>query len=264
MQNARQGDMPLVEAYLARRALDYLVGFNLSPVLWRKLPGARSAGRVQSVCLRIIVEREMEIEAFNPKEYWSVKALLETPRGKTFEARLTTLAGKKRDKMSLDTATAAELAVQAVSSRALSIKSGEAKPSTRNPSAPFMTSTLQQEASRKFGFGARQTMNAAQRLYEAGHITYMRTDGIDMAPEAMQEARAEIAREGPGWAGALGGLATEALVDRTTQRDDYLLASRYTLELSDDPDEAWVFLGVATRFVELQRPASLREDETSE
>jgi DNA topoisomerase I len=192
MKNPRQVDEPLVEAYLARRALDYLVGFKLSPVLWRKLPGARSAGRVQSVCLRLIVEREMEIEAFTAREYWSVRAVLETPRGKTFEARLTTLGGKKLDRYDLDNQAAATMAVQAVSSRALSVASVEAKPSTRNPSAPFMTSTLQQEASRKFGFGARQTMNAAQRLYEAGHITYMRTDGIDMAPEAVAAARDAI------------------------------------------------------------------------
>jgi DNA topoisomerase-1 len=192
MRNPRQVDMPLVEAYLARRALDYLVGFNLSPVLWRKLPGARSAGRVQSVCLRLIVEREMEIEAFNPQEYWSVRALLTTPRGQDFEARLTVLGGEKLDKFDLGTETAAELAVQAVASRTLTVQSVEAKPATRNPSAPFMTSTLQQEASRKFGMGARQTMSAAQRLYEAGYITYMRTDGIDMAPEAVQAARAEI------------------------------------------------------------------------
>ncbi len=192
MQNPRQVDEPLVEAYLARRALDYLVGFKLSPVLWRKLPGARSAGRVQSVCLRLIVEREQEIEAFNAQEYWSVKALLQTPRGKDFEARLTILAGEKLDKMSLKDSTTAELAVQAVTSRNLSIKSVEAKPANRNPSAPFMTSTLQQEASRKFGMGARQCMNAAQRLYEAGYITYMRTDGIDMAPEAVAAARDAI------------------------------------------------------------------------
>ena len=192
MKNPRQVDMPLVEAYLARRALDYLVGFNLSPVLWRKLPGARSAGRVQSVCLRLIVEREMEIEAFNPQEYWSVKAALTTPRGQELEARLTVLGGDKLDKFDLANSTAAELAVQAVASRALSVTSVEAKPASRNPSAPFMTSTLQQEASRKFGMGARQCMNAAQRLYEAGHITYMRTDGIDMAPEAVQATRAEI------------------------------------------------------------------------
>ena len=192
MDNPRDVDMPLVEAYLARRALDYLVGFNLSPVLWRKLPGARSAGRVQSVTLRIIVEREMEIEAFRAREYWSVKALLATPRGQEFEARLTTLAGKKLDKFDLENDTQAEMAVQAINSRDLKVSSVEAKPASRNPSAPFMTSTLQQEASRKFGMGARATMSTAQRLYEAGHITYMRTDGIDMAPEAVSMARDAI------------------------------------------------------------------------
>ena len=193
MKNPRDVDAPLVHAYLARRALDYLVGFNLSPVLWRKLPGARSAGRVQSVCLRLIVEREMEIEAFNPQEYWSVKAQLSTPRGQSFEARLTSLAGKKLDKYDLANSTQAEMAVQAITSRNLSVHSVESKPAQRNPSAPFMTSTLQQEASRKFGMGARQTMSAAQRLYEAGHITYMRTDGIDMAPEAVMATRDAIA-----------------------------------------------------------------------
>ncbi|QBY01084.1 type I DNA topoisomerase [Rhodophyticola sp. CCM32] len=192
MENPRQVDMELVEAYLARRALDYLVGFNLSPVLWRKLPGAKSAGRVQSVCLRLIVEREMEIEAFKHREYWSVRAVLDTPRGQSFEARLTVLGGNKLDKYDLDNAAAASMAVKAVSSRDLSVQSVEAKPANRNPSAPFMTSTLQQEASRKFGMGARQTMSTAQRLYEAGHITYMRTDGIDMAPEAVSDARSAI------------------------------------------------------------------------
>lgn len=192
MANPREVDMPLVEAYLARRALDYLVGFNLSPVLWRKLPGAKSAGRVQSVTLRIIVEREMEIEVFRAREYWTVKAILSTPRGQEFEARLTTLAGKKLDKFDLSDSTQAEMAVQAISSRDLSVTSVEAKPTTRNPSAPFMTSTLQQEASRKFGMGAKATMSTAQRLYEAGHITYMRTDGIDMAPEAVEMARDAI------------------------------------------------------------------------
>ncbi len=193
MKNPREVDQDLVEAYLARRALDYLVGFNLSPVLWRKLPGAKSAGRVQSVCLRLIVEREMEIEAFSPREYWSVKALLATPRGQEFEARLTVLAGKKLDKYDIENETQAELAVQAINSRDLSVASVEAKPTSRNPAPPFMTSTLQQEASRKFGMGARQTMSAAQRLYEAGLITYMRTDGIDMAPEAVHAARDAIA-----------------------------------------------------------------------
>ncbi len=192
MKNPRDVDQPLVEAYLARRALDYLVGFNLSPVLWRKLPGARSAGRVQSVCLRLIVEREMEIEAFHAREYWSVKALLANARGQEFEARLTVLGGQKLDKYDLANATSAEMAVQAINSRDLKVQSVEAKPASRNPSAPFMTSTLQQEASRKFGMGARQTMNAAQRLYEAGHITYMRTDGIDMAPEAVMATRDAI------------------------------------------------------------------------
>ncbi len=192
MEHPREVDQDLVEAYLARRALDYLVGFNLSPVLWRKLPGARSAGRVQSVCLRLIVEREMEIEAFNAQEYWTVKALLNTPRGQAFEARLTVLGGEKIEKFDLPNQTAAEIAVQAIESRDLSVASVEARPGTRNPSPPFMTSTLQQEASRKFGFGARQTMQIAQRLYEAGHITYMRTDGIDMAPEAVTAARDAI------------------------------------------------------------------------
>ena len=192
MKNPRQVDMPLVEAYLARRALDYLVGFNLSPVLWRKLPGAKSAGRVQSVTLRLIVEREMEIEAFRNREYWSVKALVATPRGQEFEARLVTLAGKKLDRFDLANETQAEMAVQAITSRDLTVTGVEAKPASRNPSAPFMTSTLQQEASRKLGMGARQTMSTAQRLYEAGHITYMRTDGIDMAPEAMTMARDAI------------------------------------------------------------------------
>ena len=190
--NPREIDTPLVHAYLARRALDYLVGFNLSPVLWRKLPGSKSAGRVQSVSLRLVVEREMEIEAFDAREYWSVRAMLETPRGQTFEARLVSLAGKKLDRFDLADATQAELAVQAVESRDLTVTGVEAKPATRNPSPPFMTSTLQQEASRKFGMGAKACMSTAQRLYEAGHITYMRTDGIDMAPEAVSAARDAI------------------------------------------------------------------------
>lgn len=192
MKKPRQVDMALVEAYLARRALDYLVGFNLSPVLWRKLPGAKSAGRVQSVCLRLIVEREMEIEAFRSREYWSVVAKLTTPRGQEFDARLVVLGARKLDKFDLASAQDAEIAVSAITSRALAVSRIEAKPANRNPAPPFMTSTLQQEASRKFGFGARQTMSTAQRLYEAGLITYMRTDGIDMAPEAVSAARNAI------------------------------------------------------------------------
>ena len=192
MLHPRQVDQPLVDAYLARRALDYLVGFTLSPVLWRKLPGAKSAGRVQSVCLRLIVEREMEIEAFRPREFWTVTAALTTPRGQDYEARLTVLGGKRLDKFDIPTAEAAEIAVQAVTSRTLTVQAVESKPASRNPYPPFMTSTLQQEASRKFGMGAKVCMSAAQRLYEAGHITYMRTDGIDMAPEAVMAARDEI------------------------------------------------------------------------
>ena len=192
MANPREIDAPLVHAYLARRALDYLVGFNLSPVLWRKLPGARSAGRVQSVCLRLIVEREIEIEAFKPKEYWSVKASLKTPRGQVFKGKLINFAGTKLDKYDLKSSSEAELAAEAITTRDLVVASVESKPTSRNPFAPFMTSTLQQEAGRKYGMGARQTMQAAQRLYEAGHITYMRTDGIDMTPEAVTSTREAI------------------------------------------------------------------------
>jgi len=200
MANPRQIDQDLVDAYLARRALDYLVGFNLSPVLWRKLPGSRSAGRVQSVALRIICEREIEIERFEPQEYWSVGATA-TPEGKPgFAARLTLHAGEKITKFSLaneDQAVAAKAAVEAAS---FTVASVEAKPSRRNPPPPFTTSTLQQEASRKLGFNAQRTMRTAQRLYEGieiggettGLITYMRTDGVDMAPEAVGDARGTI------------------------------------------------------------------------
>ena len=189
MAQPRQIDQALVDAYLARRALDYLVGFKLSPVLWRKLPGAKSAGRVQSVCLRLIVDREMEIEAFKAKEYWSVHARLTTPGGDEYDAQLVSLAGSKLERFDLPRAEKASMAVTAVASRDLFVTSVQAKPASRNPWPPFMTSTLQQEASRKLGMGAKACMSAAQRLYEAGLITYMRTDGIDMAPEAVMSAR---------------------------------------------------------------------------
>ncbi len=156
MAHPRQVDQALVEAYLARRALDYLVGFTLSPVLWRKLPGARSAGRVQSVCLRLIVEREMEIEAFHAREYWSVTAMLATPRGQEYEARLVTLGGQRLERFDIATQEAAELAVAAIDSRSFTVQAVEKKPANRNPFPPFMTSTLQQEASRKHGMGARR------------------------------------------------------------------------------------------------------------
>ncbi len=203
IDNPRELDMELVEAYLARRALDYLVGFNLSPVLWRKLPGARSAGRVQSVALRLICEREGEIEKFVAKEYWTVDAMMANVAGKEYAAKLVSLDGKKLDKFSLGTESDAMAAKLSVESAALSISSVEAKPVKRRPTAPFTTSTMQQEASRKLGFSATRTMQTAQRLYEGidiggetvGLITYMRTDGVSMVGEAIQEARAIITSE---------------------------------------------------------------------
>lgn len=196
----RQLDMELVEAYLARRALDYLVGFTLSPVLWRKLPGARSAGRVQSVALRLICERETEIEKFDPQEYWTVEGQVKSGSG-DFPARLVALNGEKLEKFTLNNEALALKAKAAVEAADLSIESVEAKPITRNPYPPFTTSTLQQDASRKLGFSATQTMQTAQRLYEGidiggettGLITYMRTDGISMVGEAISDCRAAIA-----------------------------------------------------------------------
>ncbi len=200
MKKPRELDMPLIEAYLARRALDYLVGFTLSPVLWRKLPGSRSAGRVQSVALRLICEREAEIERFKPREYWSVQAQLTTPAGAPFTARLTHLDGKKLDQFDLGDEARAMAAKAAVEAGAFSVDSVERRKVKRNPPAPFTTSTMQQEASRKLGMGAQATMRAAQQLYEGielggetvGLITYMRTDGVQMAREAVDEIRAHI------------------------------------------------------------------------
>ena len=192
MNAPRDIDMELVEAYLARRALDYLVGFNLSPVLWRKLPGARSAGRVQSVALRLVCERETEIEAFNPVEYWSLAAKLSTPKGQAFDARLYVLDGKKVQKLTLGDEAAAKRALETVKAGDFTVDLVEAKPVKRNPPPPFITSTLQQEAARKLGYSASRTMQGAQKLYEAGHITYMRTDGVQMAPEGVQAARSAI------------------------------------------------------------------------
>ena len=194
MDNPRTIDQDLVDAYLARRALDYLVGFTLSPVLWRKLPGARSAGRVQSVALRLICEREMEIEKFIPQEFWTLEADVTSGGSDPFRARLVRLAGEKLEKFTLTNEADGARAKAAVESAQFHIESVEAKPTKRNPSAPFTTSTLQQEASRKLGFNARRTMQTAQRLYEGiniggettGLITYMRTDGIDMEPEAVK------------------------------------------------------------------------------
>ena len=197
----RELDQPLIEAYLARRALDYLVGFTLSPVLWRKLPGSRSAGRVQSVALRLICEREAEIEAFRPREYWTVEAHFLTPAGAPFTARLTHLDGRRLDQFDLNDRTRAMAAKAAVEAGAFTVASVERKRVKRHPPAPFTTSTLQQEASRKLGMGAQATMRCAQQLYEGvelagettGLITYMRTDGVQMAKEAITEIRGHVA-----------------------------------------------------------------------
>src|SRR5437588_418597 len=183
MKHPRQIDGALVDAYMARRALDYLVGFTLSPVLWRKLPGARSAGRVQSVALRLVCDRELEIEKFVPREYWSLVATLATSRGDAFEARLIGADGKKIQRLDIGTGAEAEEFKKAIESANFTVSTVEAKPARRNPQAPFTTPTLQQEASRKLGFAPAHTMPIAQRLYEGldirgetpGLITYMRT-----------------------------------------------------------------------------------------
>jgi DNA topoisomerase-1 len=196
MAAPRQIDMELVEAYLARRALDYLVGFTLSPVLWRKLPGARSAGRVQSVALRIVVDRELEIERFRPQEYWSIEADLAAD-SPPFTARLVKHAGKRVQRLDIKDEATANAARAAIQSGDFTIKSIEKKPVRRFPSPPFTTSTLQQEAARKLGFDAQRTMRAAQKLYEGvdetgGLITYMRTDGVQTTPEGIAQAREVI------------------------------------------------------------------------
>ena len=191
MKAPRDLDHDLIDAYLARRALDYLFGFTLSPVLWRKLPGAKSAGRVQSVALRLIVQREREIEVFKPQEYWSVVATLEQG-GTAFAARLVRFAGAKLDRLSLGEEGTAMRAKAAVESAVFRVEEVEVKPQRRNPYPPFTTSTLQQEAARKLGFSASHTMRVAQNLYEAGAITYMRTDGVQMDHSAISAARAAI------------------------------------------------------------------------
>ncbi|MGN6101277.1 MAG: type I DNA topoisomerase [Devosia sp.] len=191
MQHPRDIDAPLVDAYLARRALDYLVGFTLSPILWRKLPGSRSAGRVQSVALRLVTEREAEIEKFRPQEYWSVLAHL-MHKGKAFEARLYSADGKVTDKLDVKNGAEAEALKTAIEAGRLYVTSVDKKPTRRNPYAPFTTSSLQQEASSRLGFSPSRTMQIAQRLYEDGIITYMRTDAVQMAPEAINATRQAI------------------------------------------------------------------------
>lgn len=191
MKRPRELDQDLIDAYLARRALDYLFGFTLSPVLWRKLPGAKSAGRVQSVSLRLIVEREREIEAFRSQEYWSVIARLEQG-GTEFSARLVKFDGQKLDKLTLGDEGAAMKAKALVEAATFRVEDVETRPTRRHPYPPFTTSTLQQEAARKLGFSASHTMRVAQTLYEAGAITYMRTDGVQMDPSAISDARKAI------------------------------------------------------------------------
>ncbi len=203
MKAPRQIDGALVDAYMARRALDYLVGFTLSPVLWRKLPGARSAGRVQSVALRLVCDRELEIEKFVPREYWSLVATLTTPRGESFEARLVGADGKKIQRLDIGSGAEAEDLKKAIEAANFTVSTVEAKPARRNPQAPFTTSTLQQEASRKLGFAPAHTMRIAQRLYEGidiggettGLITYMRTDGVQIDGSAITQARKVIGED---------------------------------------------------------------------
>ena len=203
MKNPRDIDADLVDAYLARRALDYLVGFTLSPVLWRKLPGARSAGRVQSVALRLVCDREAEIERFVREEYWQIAANLLTLRNDDFEARLTGFDGKRLQKLDIKNEAQATDIKTMLEGATFRVRSVEAKPTRRNPGPPFTTSTLQQAASSRLGFSANRTMQIAQRLYEGvdvggetvGLITYMRTDGVQIAPEAIAAARDAIGRE---------------------------------------------------------------------
>ncbi|MBU2533525.1 MAG: type I DNA topoisomerase [Alphaproteobacteria bacterium] len=203
LENPREIDRPLVEAYLARRALDYLVGFTLSPVLWRKLPGARSAGRVQSVALRLVCDRELEIEAFKSIEYWSIEALLNTSSSDEVRTRVVAIDGTTLKRHDIGDGGTAHAIRDAISGGDFAVSSVEKKAVRRNPSAPFTTSTLQQEASRKLGFSAKQTMQVAQRLYEGvdlggdtvGLITYMRTDGVQIIPEAVSEIRDLVRRD---------------------------------------------------------------------
>jgi DNA topoisomerase-1 len=192
MKKPRGLDEDLIDAYRARRALDYLVGFTLSPILWRKLPGAKSAGRVQSVALRLIVDREREIEIFKPQEYWQVGATFEAD-GQSFAARLVQLDGNRIERLTIGNQGDADAAKAVVEAGRFTVSSVETKPFAKNPPPPFTTSTLQQEAARKLGFSASHTMRVAQSLYEDGLITYMRTDGVEMAPEAVSAARRAIA-----------------------------------------------------------------------
>src|SRR6185437_4069554 len=251
--NPRPINEELVDAYLARRALDYLVGFTLSPVLWRKLPGAKSAGRVQSVALRLVCERELEIEAFKAQEYWSIDADMSVPEG-TFSAHLTHLDGKKLDKLSIKSEAEATRAVNAINAQKFSIGSVESKPVKRHPSPPFITSTLQMEASRKLGFAAKRTMQIAQQLYEGvdiggetvGLITYMRTDGVQMAGEGIADACHTIgerfgARYLPGVPRAYSSKAKNAQEAHEAIRPTSFARSPEKISRSLDQDQARLY-----------------------
>jgi DNA topoisomerase-1 len=246
MKNPRDLDMPLIEAYLARRALDYLVGFTLSPVLWRKLPGSRSAGRVQSVALRLVCNREAEIEAFRPREYWTVEAHFLTPAGAPFTAKLSHLDGKKLDQFDLNTAALAARARAAVEAGQFSVASVERRRVKRNPPAPFTTSTLQQEASRKLGMGAQAAMRIAQQLYEGvdlhgdtvGLITYMRTDGVQMAREAIDSIRAHV---GQAFGGAYVPPTAREYISKAKNAQEAHEAVRPT-DVARTPDEVAPYL----------------------
>jgi len=200
IENPRELHQDLIDAYLARRALDYLVGFNLSPLLWRKLPGSKSAGRVQSIALKLICEREFEIEEFKSEEYWSIHADFLTVKKDLFEAKLRQYQSQKLDKLSIKNESEAKAIQQDLESQIFTIDSIEKKRTKRNPPPPFITSTLQQEASRKLGFSASRTMSVAQKLYEGinlggetiGLITYMRTDGVQLSDEAISSLRKAI------------------------------------------------------------------------
>ena len=202
IENPRDIDSNLVDAYLARRALDYLVGFTISPILWRKLPGSKSAGRVQSVALRIIVDREIEIEGFEKKEYWTIEGQFKSPDNQLFPARLMFHKGEKLEKFSIKNEKEA-LAIREQLINDFSVSDVESKVVKRNPSPAFITSTLQQEASRKLGFGAKKTMQLAQNLYEGVEvsgetmalITYMRTDSINLSQEAITGIRDVISEK---------------------------------------------------------------------
>ncbi|MEC8531326.1 MAG: type I DNA topoisomerase [Pseudomonadota bacterium] len=203
LANPRELNQELIDAYLARRALDYLVGFSLSPVLWRKLPGSRSAGRVQSVALRLICEREAEIEIFKAREYWTIISEFATGDGKKVPARLTHLQGKKLGRYDIATKDGAEAAATEIKRHNYQVTTVERKTVNRRAAPPFTTSTMQQESSRKLGFGATRTMRTAQKLYEGvdiggetvGLITYMRTDSVNMAQEAVVAVRAAIGQD---------------------------------------------------------------------